>query len=58
MKQTKLVDNISPTSLVFCPKYSFVCVCVCYGNIQGYSQQGKPNKKNIAISLVEQKRFL
>jgi hypothetical protein len=33
-------------------------VCVCYGNIQGYSQQGKPNKKNIAISLVEEERFL
>ena len=28
-------------------------VCVCYGNIQG-----KPKKKNIAISLVEQERFL
>jgi len=33
---------------------------VRYGNIQGYSQQGKPKakKKNIAISLVEQERFL
>jgi hypothetical protein len=28
-------------------------VCVCYGNIQG-----KTKKKNIAISLVEQERFL
>jgi hypothetical protein len=53
MRETKLFDNISHTSLVFCPKYS----CVCYGNIQGYSQ-GKPKKKNIAISLIEQERFL
>ena len=47
MRQTKLFDNISHK----------IFVCVCYGNIQGYSQ-GKPKKTNIAISLVEQERFL
>jgi hypothetical protein len=33
-------------------------VCVCYGNVQGYSQPGKSKKQNIAISLIEQERFL
>ena len=55
MRQTNLFDNISHASLEFYPTYS--CVCVCYGNVQGYSQPGKSKKQNIAISLVEQDRF-
>ena len=44
-----------PTQVLYSSQNSRVCVC--YGNIQGYSQ-GKPKKTNIDISLVEQERFL
>ena len=52
-----LFENISHTSLVFCPKHS--CVLWKYSRIFSiHNKVSQTKEKNIAISLVEQERFL